>query len=270
MRVRAAISLALLAILAASGCGRQADKPPLTIAIVSPKAGPLASRAADMRRAATLELDAIHSRAAGHRLSLVFAPSSEAVASIVLPGASETRRTGQLRITLTPPQKRLLRATGTTTIALIPPIETAQRVTQDYRESGAQGAQNAVTDNPETPGTPRGRYVTAALSEHSLPPAGSAFFKKFADQYGRAPDRWAIYAYEAVGLVIDAIARLEQDGAAVTRQNVAKKALSIRNRFGPVGHYDILPSGQSTLYVFQARGAGQDEDDPASLFESRR
>ena len=118
------------------------------------------------------------------------------------------------------------------------------------------GATDSVVDTPLISGAPRRKYVTPALSADNYPPAGREFYEKFENKYGRAPDRYAIYGYEAVGLIVDAITRLEKAGAPVTHTSVAKSALAIRDRLSPVGHYDVLPSGQTTLFVFQARGKG--------------
>jgi ABC-type branched-subunit amino acid transport system substrate-binding protein len=125
-----------------------------------------------------------------------------------------------------------------------------------YVESGATGAVTSEPDSPFNPGTPTGKYVTPGLSAQNFPPAGREFFEKFEKKYGRAPDRYAIYGYEAVGLIVDALTRLEKTHEFVDQTSLAKSALEIRNRYSPVGHYDVLPSGQSTLYVFQVRGKG--------------
>lgn len=126
-----------------------------------------------------------------------------------------------------------------------------------------------VADNPMTAGVPEYTYVTPALSEENYPPAGKRFFDSFIEEYGRAPDRFAIYAYEAVGLVVDAINRLEDAGEPVSPSNVQRSAFSIKNRFSPVGHYDVLPNGTTTLFVFQA--CGKDAPPPESaLIEVRR
>lgn len=262
-------------LLALAGCGKEQTGTPLTIAIQSPAKGPLAKRAQDMGRAAQLELDAIKSNAAGHPLKLVIGPYQDAIAGIDLLSGGPQQVRGQLLILMSPPLKREVRSPGPSIttqaprIWIVPPQETAKTVTREYAASGAPGAKGAITDSPLRPGTPSSRYVTAALSEHNYPPAGSAFYRKFEEKFGRAPDRWAIYAYEAVGLIVDAINKLEQDGKAVTQAAVANQALNIKNRFGPVGHYDILPSGQSTLYTFQVRGPGAPEGS-AALLEAQR
>jgi ABC-type branched-subunit amino acid transport system substrate-binding protein len=111
--------------------------------------------------------------------------------------------------------------------------------------------------------------VTPALAPEAYPPAGERFFRLFEDEYGRKPDRFAIFAYDAMGLVVDAIERVEGDHQPTTRQTVTDEAFAIKDRFGPAGHYDILPSGRTTLYLLQARG-GNAPAGPASIIEVQR
>lgn len=257
------------------GCGENRAEPTLTISFQGARGGPLKQRAADMRRAAQLELDAIGAKAAGYKLKLKDGPDPGSIASIDALSGSSQRSPGELMIHLSPPVKRSVvappRSQRSTApdVWLIPPQKTASGATANYAASRTPGADAAITDSPLRPGTPTGRYVTAGLSEHSYPPAGSSFFEKFNKQYGRAPDRWAIYGYEAVGLVVDALTRLKKQGVPPSQRALATAALKIRNRFSPVGHYDVLPSGQTTLYVFQVRGAGV-PDDPGLLIEALR
>lgn len=126
-----------------------------------------------------------------------------------------------------------------------------------------------VADNPMIAGTPEFTYVTPALSKENYPPAGHRFFDAFVKEYDRTPDRFAIYAYEAVGLVVDAIRRLEDSDEPVSPDTVQRSALSIKDRFSPVGHYDVLPDGSTTLYIFQARGKDAPPAESA-LIEVRR
>lgn len=278
MRFRARTTAALLALAAAlalGGCGSEPPAQQLTIAIQVPGGGPLRARAADMRRAAQLGLDAVKSEAAGYKLKLVIGPYPDAIAQIDALAESNQQVEGQLVLRMSAPEKRVVASPAplerkmTPRIWLVPPRATAVRVTREYAESGAPGATRAIADDPLRIGTPTRRYVTAALSRDVLPPAGGAFFDKFEDQFDRAPDRWAIYAYEAVGLVIDALHKLEDDGIPPSARTVAAKALTIKDRFSPLGHYDILPSGQSTFFRFEIRGPGAPEA-PASLIESLR
>lgn len=225
-----------------------------------------------MRNAAGLALDAINNDTKGSRLQIVDGPDPKAIATIDALARVPVSGTNQLTITLKPP---IARETGrqrrpSPQIWLLPPDALGMAARSSYVASGAQGSNEAAFDSPLRAGTPSGQYVTAGLSAENYPPAGTEFFEKFNDAfYGTTPDRYAIYGYEAVGLIVDALTRLEEAGTPVTRSSVAESALSIRNRFSPVGHYDVLPSGQTTLYLFQAKGKGAPTGD-AALIEALR
>lgn len=252
------------------GCGGADQGLPLRkISIQLPTSGPLKSRAADIRRAAELELEAINSNTSGSRLELVDGPDPEAVATIDALVQVPISGPDQLTISLKPPVARQTRAMRNSPpkIALLPPESLTNAAREDYRAGGATAPVTA--DSPLRAGVPGGQYVTPALSEDNFPPAGGDFFEKFDDAYGRAPDRYAIFGYEAVGLIVDALTRVENAGDSVTQQSVAAAALAIRDRFSPVGHYDVLPSGQTTLFVFEARGKGTPPGQ-AALIEALR
>lgn len=147
------------------------------------------------------------------------------------------------------------------------------------------------TDRPQAPNPGSdGRLVTPALPPAGYPPNGERFFEWFEDAYDRKPDRWAIWAYEATGLALNAItdAGAGEIGptermnyvpapatgpAGVNRDAVRYSAVAITDRFGPVGHYDILPSRQTTLYTFAVRPWPFDEaaeaDDPRVIEVNR-
>ncbi|MFT4049086.1 MAG: ABC transporter substrate-binding protein [Solirubrobacterales bacterium] len=265
-------------LLALAGCGsKQSNEPVAEISFQGSSDAALKSRVDDMRRAAQLELDAIGGDAAGRRIKLVDGASPKSLA--VISALSDTTQQGdeELLVNLRPPVRREVRARhgsrvmalDAPSIALVPAAGLALAAQTNYAASGAPGASDTRTDDPLKAGTPHGRYITAALSADGYPPAGRAFYEKFADKYGRAPDRWAIYAYEAVGLIVDAMTRAQKAGLPIEQHTVAETAMKIRNRFSPVGHYDVLPSGQTTLYVFQARGKGAPTG-PASLIEALR
>jgi hypothetical protein len=270
---RTLLAAFVLAAAVGSGCGSSSsDLPQRTIAFDGPRVE--TARTRDMRRAAQLEIDAIHGDTKGSRLQMAKGYDNRVIASIDAFSPLPPRQMSQPRaliVSLSPPDLRSTteRVTKFPQVWLMPPTDVAKTALDQYRASGATGAASARLDSPTQPGTPTGQYVTAGMSAHSYPPAGSDFFKKFVDKYGHAPDRYAIYAYEAVGLIVDAIDRLEAAGKPVTQQSVAESALSIRNRYSPVGHYDLLPSGQSTLYLFQARG-GEAPTGQASLIEALR
>jgi hypothetical protein len=276
MRLQPGRTVALLAFAALAtafaGCsGTDQSLPLRRISIQGPISGPLKSRAADIRRAAALELEAINGDTDHSRLELSDGPSPKALATIDAYARVAISGPDQLSIRLEPPLVRSTKAVNEPSpqIWLLPPRSLVEAARQSYREAGAVGATSATADSPLIPGTPAGRYITPALSAANYPPAGREFFDKFKQKYGRAPDRYAIYGYESVGLIVDALTRLEKVGAVVTPASLAKSALAIRNRFSPLGHYDVLPSGQATSFVFEARGDGAPAGQ-AALIETLR
>jgi hypothetical protein len=270
---RIAASLVAAALAAGlAGCGGSgASMPTRTIAIQGPAAGPLDARVADIRRAAALELEAIDGRTGESKLKIVSGADPRALATIDALAEVAISGREQLKISLAPPLVRRTKASPRLTpeIWLLPPVGLTEAARESYAASGASGAKTSAPDSPFNPGTPAGQYVTPGLSAQNYPPAGGEFFEKFEKQYGHAPDRYAIYGYEAVGLIVDAITRLEKSHEFVDQASLAKSALAIRNRYSPVGHYDVLPSGQTTLYLFQARGKGAPPGQ-AALIEALR
>ncbi len=274
---RAAVAVAVVLCAAfAGGCGGSgSDLPMRSIAIFTPTSGPLTQRAADMRRAASLALDKIDHDTSGSRLQLVDGMRADLapIASIDALAGTTVRATDELMVSLAPRSRTVTKATGPTqsdeppSISLLPSVAATRDAVAQFLAVG--GSAMATADNPLRAGTPKTQFVTPALTAAEYPPAGRDFFNAFREKYGRQPDRYAIYGYEAVGLIVDAINRLEKTAQAVNAASVAASALSIRDRYSPVGHYDVLPSGQSTLYVFQARGRGAPAGQ-AALFESVR
>jgi branched-chain amino acid transport system substrate-binding protein len=89
-------------------------------------------------------------------------------------------------------------------------------------------------------------YLTApTLSPDELPPAGQQFYKDYEAEYGEPQDEidpYAVYGYEAMGVVCDAIAQGGDDRTAVKDAFFATKG-----RESPLGTYDIDPDGDTTL-----------------------
>jgi ABC-type branched-subunit amino acid transport system substrate-binding protein len=109
--------------------------------------------------------------------------------------------------------------------------------------------------------------ITPALAEADLPPSGKSFYKDFERKHSRPPNRFAIFAYEATGLAVEAVERAGK--GQISMRSVTGAAFGIHNRHGTIGHYDILPNGQSTLYVFATRHLRDDDipEIPADLIE---
>jgi branched-chain amino acid transport system substrate-binding protein len=89
-------------------------------------------------------------------------------------------------------------------------------------------------------------FLTApTLSPDELPPAGQQFYKDYEAEYGEPQDEidpYAVYGYEAMAVVCDAIATGGDDRAAVI-----EAFMSTKGRESPLGTYDIDEFGDTTL-----------------------
>jgi len=89
-------------------------------------------------------------------------------------------------------------------------------------------------------------YLTApTLSPEELPPAGQQFYKDYEAEYGEPQneiDPYAVYGYETMAIVCDAIAQGGDDRAAVI-----EAFFNTKGRESPLGTYDIDPDGDTTL-----------------------
>jgi branched-chain amino acid transport system substrate-binding protein len=89
-------------------------------------------------------------------------------------------------------------------------------------------------------------YLTApTLAPEELPPAGQQFYKDYEAEYGEPQneiDPYAVYGYEAMAVVCDAIAQGGDDRAAVIEAFFATE-----NRESPLGTYSIDQDGDTTL-----------------------
>ena len=89
-------------------------------------------------------------------------------------------------------------------------------------------------------------YLTApTVSPDELPPAGQKFYKDYEAEYGEPQDEidpYAVYGYEAMAVVCDAIAKGGDD-----RQAVIDAFFATKGRESPLGTYDIDADGDTTL-----------------------
>jgi branched-chain amino acid transport system substrate-binding protein len=92
---------------------------------------------------------------------------------------------------------------------------------------------------------PRLRITSAAQDPEQLPPDGQRFVAEYRDRYGRDPDRYAAYGYEAMALTLDAIERAE--GGGDDRRAVVEAALETSDRASVLGTYSIDGAGDTTL-----------------------
>jgi branched-chain amino acid transport system substrate-binding protein len=89
-------------------------------------------------------------------------------------------------------------------------------------------------------------YMTVAtVPPDELPPAGEQFYSDYEAEYSEPRDEidpYAIFGYEAMGVVCDAIAQGGDDRAAVI-----DAFFSTKGRESPLGTYDIDADGDTTL-----------------------
>lgn len=86
------------------------------------------------------------------------------------------------------------------------------------------------------------------LDQAFYPPEGQRFFADFRSRYGRDPEPYAIYGYEAMSVVLDAIANANGAGTdAAGRQAVVDAFFATTGRTSVLGTYDIDQYGDTTL-----------------------
>ena len=110
-------------------------------------------------------------------------------------------------------------------------------------------AEPAFTD-PGEGGLPedvskRVTVLAVGLAPKDYPPEGQEFFTEYEKKFGdKEPGQYAIYGYEAMSLVIDAIKRAGDDGA--DRQAVVEQIFATRDRDSVVGKYSINEEGDTS------------------------
>jgi branched-chain amino acid transport system substrate-binding protein len=95
------------------------------------------------------------------------------------------------------------------------------------------------------PGQELPDYITsAALDPSQLAPAGKDFVRRFADEYGRRPGRYAAYGYEAMAVILDSIQRADDPG---DRTAVVNAFFDTTRRESVLGTYSVDEVGDTTL-----------------------
>lgn len=91
--------------------------------------------------------------------------------------------------------------------------------------------------------------TVATLSPDEFPPAGKAFFETYKKETGdKTPAPYAIYGYESMALILDAIDRAAKaNGGKVGRQAVIDQLFQTKGRESVLGTYDIDKNGDTTL-----------------------
>jgi branched-chain amino acid transport system substrate-binding protein len=93
---------------------------------------------------------------------------------------------------------------------------------------------------------PKVKLTVGTLSPDQYPPEGQKFYKDYKATYNDAhPDPYAIYGYECMALVLDAIKRAGSKGN--DRTEVLKQIFATRDRKSVLGTYGIDKNGDSTI-----------------------
>jgi branched-chain amino acid transport system substrate-binding protein len=86
------------------------------------------------------------------------------------------------------------------------------------------------------------------LDIKSYPPRGQRFFKDFKARYGRYPEPYAIYGYEAMSVVLSSIRHADRASTSARgRRAVVDAFFAQRGRRSVLGTYDIDDHGDTTL-----------------------
>jgi len=94
-------------------------------------------------------------------------------------------------------------------------------------------------------------YISfAALDPKDYPPAAQDFFKEFKAKYGKDPEPYAIYGYEAMAVTLEAIKTAGDKGN--DRQAVVDGFFKTKGRESVLGTYDIDENGDTTLSDYGA------------------
>jgi branched-chain amino acid transport system substrate-binding protein len=116
---------------------------------------------------------------------------------------------------------------------------------------GPEGVGESGFFDPKDGGLPaevakRVLVTIPGVAPEEYPPAGKEFLKAYETKFGeKNPDRYAVYGYESMSLLLDAIKRAGDAGS--DRAEVVKQLLATKDREGVFGTYSIDPNGDITL-----------------------
>ncbi len=97
----------------------------------------------------------------------------------------------------------------------------------------------------------RNTFLTSPAFDPPLyPPAGQEFFKDFRDAYGREPGAEAVYGFEAMSAVLEALKSAGEK--ANNRGAVIEAFFATKNRESALGTYSIDDNGDTTLTDYGA------------------
>ena len=119
----------------------------------------------------------------------------------------------------------------------------------DAKLYGPDGVSNAEFFDPKEGGIPasvaqKTKITVATLDPESYPPGGQEFFEQYKSTYNvKNVDVYALYAYEAARLVLDAIER----AGSTSKEDVLKALFDTKDRASVLGTYSIDENGDTTV-----------------------
>jgi branched-chain amino acid transport system substrate-binding protein len=116
---------------------------------------------------------------------------------------------------------------------------------------GADGIAETAFTSKIGASAERVTYLTSpTLAPRFYPPAGQKFFREYRKTFGKAPEPYAIFGYEAMSLALEAIKAAPLSGD--RRQPVIDAFFRIRDRESVLGRYSIDENGDTTLSDYGA------------------
>jgi branched-chain amino acid transport system substrate-binding protein len=106
-------------------------------------------------------------------------------------------------------------------------------------------AESAFTTKIPTSLQARTFITNPTLDPKLYPPAAQDFFKTYKSKFGKTPEPYAIYGYEAMQVALLAIQNAGDKGN--DRQSVIDQFFKIKDRDSVLGKYSIDPNGDTTL-----------------------
>src|SRR5262245_9528461 len=124
-------------------------------------------------------------------------------------------------------------------------------VNPDMKLFGPDGvAESPFTTKLNPPGQNITYATTPTLDPKLYPPAAQDFFARFKEKFGKDPEPYAIYGYEAMKVALLAIQNAGDKGN--NRQAVIDAFFKIKDRDSVLGKYSIDENGDTTLSDYGA------------------
>jgi branched-chain amino acid transport system substrate-binding protein len=121
----------------------------------------------------------------------------------------------------------------------------------DMKLFGPDGVAESAFSGKLSPSVQRVTYITNPTLDPKLyPPSAQKFFDTFKQKYGKDPEPYAIYGYEAMKVALLAIQNAGDKGN--DRQAVIDAFFKIKDRDSVLGRYSIDENGDTTLSDYGA------------------